>query len=278
MTSSWPRVRRVLLLGLLVVTLCTLAFPFVVAAITSIKAPGEVHQSPPTWWPETVQLGNYVDMFKALNLTNALKVSLIISIATAAVTAVTALPASYALARWEFPGRRVFLFAILGGLTFSPVVIVVPLYQLLNSAGLINNYLALILPNVAFSLPFSIWLCVAYIKTIPSELDEAAILDGANTWQVMTKIILPVALPGVATIAIFAFIQSWNEFLFANTFITADDKKTLSVTLYSFVGYRGIEWQYLTAAIVFATIPAVALFLCVQRWMVGGLASGAVRG
>lgn len=268
---------RVLGFGLLIVVLCTLLFPVVVALITSMKSPGEVHETPPTWWPETPQLSNYVDMFAALDLVSALRVTLLVSIGTALLTIFAAVPASYALSRFTFPGRRVFLFTVLAGLTFSPVVIVVSLYQLLNTAGLINNYAALILPNTAFALPFCIWLCVAYMATIPRELDDAAMVDGANAWQVLSRVIVPVALPGIVTIGIFSFIQSWNEFLFANTYMIDDDKKTLSVTLYTFVGYRGIEWQYLTSAIVFATVPAVILFLLVQRWLVSGLASGAVR-
>lgn len=264
--------------GALLVTLATLLFPLVIALITSLKTPIEVHESPPTWWPEHPQLRNYWDMFQALDLVGALRSTLIVSLGTALLTIVAAVPAGYALSRFQFAGRRVFLFGVLAGLTFSPVVIVVSLYQLLNSAGLINNYLALILPNTAFALPFCIWLCVAYIASVPEELDAAAMVDGANTWQVLTRIIAPVAVPGIVTIGIFSFIQSWNEFLFANTYMTSDDRKTLSVTLYSFVGYRGIEWQFLTAAIVFATVPAVVLFLCVQRWLVSGLANGAVRG
>lgn len=268
---------RVVGFGVLIVTLCTLLFPVVVALITSLKTPGEVHETPPTWWPQSPRFSNYVEMFSALDLVSALRVTLIVSLGTSALTIAAAVPAGYALSRFQFPGRRVFLFTVLAGLTFSPVVIVVSLYHLLNSAGLINSYAALILPNTAFALPFCIWLCVAYMVTIPAELDDAAMVDGANAWQVLTRIIVPVALPGIVTIGIFSFIQSWNEFLFANTYMIDDDKKTLSVTLYSFVGYRGIEWQYLTSAIVFATVPAVILFLLVQRWLVSGLASGAVK-
>jgi multiple sugar transport system permease protein len=263
--------------GFLVVVLITVAFPIVIVLITSIKTPPEVHLRPPTWWPAEPQLSNYLRMFDALNLWRALQGSLIVGLGSAFLATVAAVPAGYALARFRFPGRRLFIFAVLGGLTFSPVVIVISLYQLLNNAGLINTYLALIVPNAAFALPFSIWLSLAYIRSIPEDLDEAALIDGARIRDIILRIILPIAAPGVAAVFIFSFIQAWNEFLLANTFILSDQLKPLSVTLYSFVGYRGIEWQFLAAAIVFATVPAVGLFLLVQRWLVSGLTHGAVK-
>lgn len=261
----------------LVVMLTTVAFPIVITLITSLKTPDEVHLTPPTWWPAIPQFRNYIDMFAALDLTRALRNSLIVAIGSAALVTFAAVPAGFALARYRFPGRRIFLFGVLSALTFSPVVIIVSLYGLLNGVKLINTYPALILPNAAFALPFSIWLSLAYIRSIPDELDDAARVDGASPLQILTRVIVPIATPGIATILIFAFIQAWNEFLLANTLILTDEMKPLSVTLYMFVGYRGIEWQFMAAAIVFATIPAVALFLLVQRWLISGLAGGAVK-
>lgn len=274
---GFPSVLRIIGFGFLVLVLSTAAFPILITVITSLKASDEVHLSPPTWLPAIPRFENYVLMFQALDLGRALRNSVVVALGSAALVTGAAIPAGYALARFAFRGRRVFLLAVLGGLTFSPVVIVVSLYQILNSFGLIDNYLALIIPNAAFALPFSIWLSLAYIRGIPSELDDAAQVDGASLFAILTRVILPIAAPGVATVFIFSSIQAWNEFLLANTFMVTDAMKPLPVVLYSFVGYRGIEWQFLTSAIVFATVPAIALFLIVQRWLVGGLTGGAVK-
>jgi ABC-type glycerol-3-phosphate transport system permease component len=268
---------RILGFGFLVLFLSTAAFPILVTVLTSLKAPTEVHLSPPTWLPAEPRFENYLLMFEALDLGRALRNSVIVALGSAALVTFAAVPAGYALARFEFRGRRVFLLAILAGLTFSPVVIIVSLYQILNSFDLIDNYIGLILPNAAFALPFSIWLALAYIRSIPVDLDDAARVDGASMPQILVKVIVPLAAPGISTIFIFSAIQAWNEFLLANTFMVSDAMKPLPVVLYSFVGFRGIEWQFLTAAIVFATVPAVALFLLVQRWLVGGLTGGAVK-
>jgi multiple sugar transport system permease protein len=274
---GFPSALRVLGFGFLALVLCTAAFPSLITVLTSLKAPGEVHLRPPTWLPAEPRFDNYLLMFGALDLGRALLNSVIVALGSAGLAAAAAIPAGYALARFEFSGRRIFLLAILGGLTFSPVVILVSLYQILNSFDLINNYLALIIPNAAFALPFAIWLCLAYIRSIPTELDDAARVDGASWLQTLVKVIVPIAAPGVATIFIFSAIQAWNEFLMANTFMVSDNMKPLPVVLYSFVGYRGIEWQFLSAAIVFATVPAIALFLLVQRWLVSGLTGGAIK-
>lgn len=277
---SVPRERTVLWLAgyaFLALMLLAVAFPVLITLLTSVKTPAEVHTTPPTWWPSEVMLSNYVEMFAALDLTRALVNSVIVAGGSALLAVLAAIPAGFGLSRYRFRGRRVFLFAVLSSLTFSPVVIIVSLYQLLNGVGLINTYVALILPNAAFALPFAIWLSLAYMKSIPPELDDAARVDGAGSLQILVRVILPIAAPGVATVFIFALIQAWNEFLLANTFMLTDSMKPLSVTLYQFVGYRGIEWQFMTAAIVFATVPAVGLFLLVQRWLVSGLAGGAVK-
>jgi multiple sugar transport system permease protein len=203
---------------------------------------------------------------------------LIVATSSAILTVLISLPAGYALARFDFKGRQIILYTILGGLMFSPVVVLISIYQIIFKLGLMNTYFALIIPHTAFALPFSIWLILAFVNATPIEIDESANLDGASSTRVLFKIITPIIMPGIVTIFVYAYIQSWNEFLFANTFISSDNLKTLPVRLYEFVGYRGIEWQYMTASIVFATIPTLLLFLAVQKWLIKGLVSGAVRG
>jgi multiple sugar transport system permease protein len=269
----WRTVGYIYLVGMLLV----LTFPFFVALLTSLKTPAEVYTTPPTWLPQFPRPQNYIDMFQALPLGRAFLNSLIIAVGSAGLTLLAALPAGYSLSRFEFPGRRAFLYFVLGSIMFSPVVIIVALYRLISMYGLLNKYPSLILTDATFSLPFCIWLATAYMRSIPRELDEAASIDGASRLQSMWHVVMPLALPGLVTVGVFAFIQAWNEFLLANTFMDTTAMKPLSVTLYDFVGYRGIEWQYLTGAVLLATIPAILLFLIVQRWIISGLTAGAVK-
>jgi len=261
----------------LAIMLAVLVLPAAVAVITSLKTPQEIYKTPPTWFPAAPRPANYVDMFSVLPLARAFLNSAIVAVGSALLTLSAGLPASYVLSRFRFPGRTLLLYFILGSIMFSPVVIIVSLYSMMTTYGLLNRYPALILTNATFALPFCIWLATAYLQSVPRDLDEAAAIDGATRFQTLTRIIMPVTLPGLVTVFIFAFIQAWNEFLLANTFMSTTDMKPLSVTLYSFVGYRGIEWQYITAAVIVATVPAVLLFLAVQRWLLKGLTMGAVK-
>ncbi len=263
--------------GYLALMLAVVSFPIFVCLITSLKAPAEIYSMPPTWLPRTVRLGNYIDMFHALPLSRAFLNSSVVSIGSAALALLAALPAGYALARLEFPGRRLFLFFVLGSIMFSPVVIIVALFRLFHTYGLLDTYASLVLTDATFALPFCIWLSTAYIRSIPREMEEAAAVDGAGRLSALWFVVLPAALPAITTVLIFAFIQAWNEFLLANTFMITTRMKPLSVTLYSFVGYRGIEWQFITGAILLAAVPAVTLFLIVQRWLISGLTVGAVK-
>jgi multiple sugar transport system permease protein len=270
--------KKIVFTNILFLIVGLLSFPIYITLLTSVKSGSEVYTMPATWVPKDYLFSNYVEIFETLDLFSALKSSLLVATTSAILTVLISLPAGYALARFNFKGRQIILYTILGGLMFSPVVVLISIYQIIFQLGLMNTYFALILPHTAFALPFSIWLILAFVNSTPIEIDESASLDGASFTKILFKIITPIILPGIVTIFVYAYIQSWNEFLFANTFISSDSLKTLPVRLYEFVGYRGIEWQYMTASIVFATIPTLLLFLAVQKWLVKGLLSGAVRG
>lgn len=260
---------------LLLLLLGILCFPYLVMLGTSVKSLPEVYTSPPTFIPHVFQLVNYLDMFRNFHIGIYFRNSLIIAGGATLITLLCAFPAGYALARLRFPGRRLLLFVILAVIMFSPVVVVISLFQLMARYGLLNNFFALMLVNAAFALAFCTWMMTAYLQTIPKELEEAAMLDGCSQFVAFIRVILPLARPGIATTVIFAFIQAWNEFLLANTLITSPEKKPLAVALYVFVGYHETKWQYLMSATTLATIPVVLLFLLVQRSLVQGLVAGA---
>jgi multiple sugar transport system permease protein len=271
--TLWGALGYVFLVVMLAITL----FPWFIAVVTSLKTHDQIYVIPPTWLPQLARPGNYVDIFKVMPFARAFLNSAIVALGSAFLALIAALPAGYALSRFEFPGRRVFLFIVLGSIMFSPVVVIVALFRMMTVYHLIDKYWSLILTNATFSLSFCIWLSTAYMKSVPVELDEAASIDGATQFQALRHVVLPVALPGIATVTIFAFIQAWNEFLLANTFMSTQLMKPLPVAIYNFVGYRGTEWQYMTGAVILGTIPAILLFFAVQRWIIGGLTLGVIK-
>lgn len=257
--------------------MATVLFPTFVALTTSLKRAGDVYRSPAGWLPRVVDFANYVAIFQRVPLGRAFGNSVAIAGGATALTLVCALPAGYALARYTFPGRRAVLLAILSIIMFSPIVVIIALFQIMASYGLLNHWYSVSVADCAFALPFSIWIMMSYFQTIPRELDEAGEVDGASPLRVFWQLLLPVALPGVATVLIFAFVQAWNDFLLANTLLTNQAEFPLPVTIFDFVAQHGVQWQYLTASVVVASLPALVLFMAVQRMLVRGLTAGALK-
>jgi multiple sugar transport system permease protein len=261
----------------LVAFLATVLFPTLVAVTTSLKPAGEVYSSPPNWLPTHMRWSNFVELFRQVPLGHAFVNSLLIAGGATVVVLICALPAGYALARFTFPGRRAVLFSVLAIIMFSPIVIVVSLFQLFADYGLVDKWYAVSLANAAFVLPFCIWIMTGYFQTIPRELDDAGQVDGASRFRVFFSILLPLTLPGIATVLIFAFVQSWNEFLLASSLLTNQDEYPLPVAMFNFVGQHGVQWEYVTGAVLLSSVPVLVLFLFVQRLLVRGLTRGAVK-
>jgi multiple sugar transport system permease protein len=201
-----------------------------------------------------------------------------------AATAISLLIGSvcaYALARLQFPGKNLILALVLGIAMFPGIAIIGPLFRQFNSWHLTNNYWALILPNVTFTLPLCIWTLNAFFRELPLELEESARVDGCTRMQTFVRIVAPLAAPGVFTAAILLFIQAWNEFLFARTFMTQENKLTATVAIAQFTGAdvsSQFPWGQITAASIVVTLPLVILVLLFQRRIISGLTAGAVKG
>jgi multiple sugar transport system permease protein len=161
---------------------------------------------------------------------------------------------------------------------FSPVIVIISLFKVVASFGMLDTYAALIILDALFTVAFNTWMMNGYFKTIPKDIEEAALIDGCTRVQTMTRIMLPIAVPGLVTVMIYAFIFSWNEFLFALTFISSKDKMPLTIALYNFVGRWTTQWQFLTMAAFLALIPVLVLFYIIEKRLVAGLAGGAVKG
>ena len=203
--------------------------------------------------------------------------SVFISFGATAIAIICGIPAAYALARMRFRGRKIFMAIVILSQMFSPVVLLVGIQRVLLTFGLNNSDLGLILIDAAFNQAFAIWLLQGTFRSISPEMEQAATIDGCSTIQSVTRVLLPMAAPGIVTTLIFVFINAWNEYTIAFVMISDDRLKPITVGINLFNGYNMIEWNYLFAASVFATVPVVILFICIEKNLVSGLTSGGVK-
>lgn len=231
-------------------------------------------------WPEQVSFANFTALFRDQPFARWLLNSMIVSAATTVVGVFLACTAGYAFSRFQFPGRRAGLMAFLVSQMFPGVLTLVPLYIIIVKwLGLGSNYLGLILVYSTTAIPFCVWMLKGYFDTIPKELEESALIDGASTTTIFFRIILPLAKPAVAVTALFSFMTAWNEFVLALTFLDQENMYTAPVGLRFFVGgYAEQQWGYFAAGSIVAAIPIVILFLYLQKYLVSGLTAGAVKG
>ena len=266
----------VLALGLLVLAALVL-LPFWWVASGSVKLPKEIIQREPTMVPHSFTTQHFEKLFSSSDFPTYLVNSLLVALASTAATVALALPAAYAFFRMDFPGRAALYRAILLAYAFPGVVVLIPLYGLFSAAGLVDSRISLVIVNVAFALPFAIWMMRSFLASVPREIEEAAVVDGAPVATILLRIMVPLIAPGIASVAVFAFIASWTEYLFASVLIVSDERRTIPVGFAGIIGQYQIDWGLLLAGATAATIPVVLLFALVGRWFVAGLTEGAVK-
>ncbi len=234
--------------------------------------------------PHQFTTQHFEDLFTArgghgelLFLRHALN-SLIVAVSTTIVGVILSCTAAYALSRFRFPGRKVGLTTFLVVQMFPATLLLLPLYVILDKLGLLNSLVGLVLVYSTTAIPFCVWTLKGYFDALPRELEEAARIDGASTWTIFRKIILPLARPGIAVTALFSFMTAWNEFIMASTFMTDESKYTLPVLIQSSVGQFSADWGLFAAGAVVTSIPVMVAFYVLQKYLVGGLTAGAVKG
>ena len=251
--------------------------PFVWMVVTSIKPDGEILQATPSLWTARPQFDRYADVLDA-GFATALRNSLIVAAGTTVAGVAVAALAGYALARFDLPLRRYLLLMVMGVQMFPLVVLIIPLFVVMKALGLLDSWAGLVIAYLSFTTPLAVWLLRSFFETIPKELEEAAMSDGATRFSAMVRVIFPLAGPGLAATAIFSFIAAWNEFLFALTFVKKENLRTLPVALSAFVGRSQADWGLIMAASVLFTIPVVVFFLAVHRRLTTGMVAGSVTG
>ena len=263
-------------LGVFIVLFFVL-FPFLTVVGTSLKDIGEVFRSPATLIPEKWVWSNYREVFVRIPLLRHLANTLIIAGSATILNIVIAAPAAYAMARVNFRGKGVFGIGILITQMFSPVIILIPLFKVMRTLGLLDTYASLILTNTAIVIPFTTWMLLGFFRAIPEELEDAAMIDGLSRVGTMMRIALPLTMPGLVTTAIYAFVTTWNEFIFALVLTPRREMQPITMALYSWEKNNVVEWNYLMATATVATIPTVILFLFVRNRLTAGLMAGAVK-
>lgn len=262
--------------SLLVVVVCL--FPFLWMGLSSIKELKELYTIPPRWWPDHPTLANYYKVFFQSNIPRYFLNSIIISGGSTFLALVLAIFAANGFARFNFKGRAFWQSFVLVGQLLPTAAIIVPLFITLRFLGLVNTFWGLILVYMIITLPLSVWMLTSYFKAIPIELEEAAIIDGASRVGILFRITLPLSKPGIIAVLVYAFITTWNEFIFALCFATDSSVKTLPIGLAEFSTEFNTDWGAVMAASMVMTVPIALLFLVFQKLFVGGLTAGATKG
>ncbi|HKM08620.1 MAG TPA: carbohydrate ABC transporter permease [Sphaerochaeta sp.] len=261
----------------LLLLLLFLLFPFYWTFVTSVKPEAELYQASVTYWPKNFTWASYSKLFVEFNFFKPMINSFIVALSTTIITLVVALLAAYAFSRFEFRGKRAFMIMFLTNNMFPTVLLLIPLYTIMRKLGLLYTPSSLILAYTTFTIPFSVWLLNGYINDLPSSLEEAAMVDGANRSQAFIKIILPILVPCLIATGVYIFMQSWNEYTFAVMF-TNERNRTIPVALKNLIGQLGVQWDLLTAGGIVTIIPVCIMFFFAQKRLVEGLTAGAVKG
>lgn len=277
MSRRMTRRAIVALTALQVGVMFVVLLPFFWMVSVSLKPAAEPFAIPARLWPADPTLANYVSAFRPEFRTYFLN-SVVVSGATVAITVTLALLAAYVFTRAQMRVVGVVMTLVIIAQMFPASAIIIPLYKIMRGAGLLDTYAALIIAYVTVTLPVAIWMLRGFLARMPATLEEAAAIDGAGPLRAFVEIILPLARPGVVATAVFVLIVTWQEFLFALSFTSTREMRTLPVGMNDFIGQYGIRWGELMASSVLISLPVIAVFLFLQRQFVAGLTAGAVKG
>ncbi len=253
-------------------------FPFYYAVLTSLKGGPSLFEI--NYVPQDWDFSNYVSIFKEQPFGRNIVNSVLVAVAVVSLALFLGVTAAYALGRVQFRGRTALLLTVLAVSMFPQVAVLSGMFELIRFLGIYNNLLGLILANTILTLPFTVWVLTTFMRELPKELEESAVVDGATPWVIITKIFMPLMWPALVTTGLLAFIAAWNEFLFALTFTLSNEQRTVPVAIALISGASEFElpWGNIMAASVLVTVPVIVLVLIFQRKIVAGLTAGAVKG
>lgn len=244
---------------------------------TAFKGEAQTYSPSPVWIPNPISLNSFNKFFGLYSFGKMTRNSLVTCLGSMVICTACACFSGYGVTRFKFRGRKQFMAFLLVTQTFPSVMLVVPFYAVLSTYHLTNSLLGLTIVYAATNIAFSTWMMTSYFETIPLELDEAARVDGANSFTIFWRIVLPLTVPGIAAVAIFVLINGWNEYMYSSILISKDALKTLTVGIVSLNTQNQVHWNDMMAASTMSCLPLIILFLCFQRYFIAGMTSGAVK-
>lgn len=270
-------VTRIASYGVLLTMTFLIIVPVLWMISTSLKSEDAIWDTPIEVIPSQPTLHNFKNLWSTHPFLNYLENSLIVVCTSTLISVAISTFAGYGISRFKFRGRGVYMAFLLATQLFPSIMLLIPYYKIFMTLGLIDNITALVITYVSFTIPFCTWMMRGYFAGISKDLDQAASIDGAGRIRVFSSVILPIAWPGVAATAIYAFIAGWNEYLFAMAFINTDTHKTVSLGIGQLIGEYRILWGELMAGALYALIPMAVIFIFFNRYLVSGLSAGAVK-
>ena len=279
MMDKYTKLQMVGIYAATIVFLIFILLPFFEMFMASLRPLEHLFRSPYQFWSSDFSFQAYSDMWETVPLLGRyIFNSVFIATAVTLITMVFVVPAAYAYARLDFPFKNGSLAIFLGVNMFTGAVLLIPLYRVLRSMGLLNTYWGMIVPSVAFLIPTGIWLLRSYLENIPKELEEAAFVDGAGRMYTLRRVVLPLATPGLIVVGTAIFIGAYaQQFLFAITFNQQRELQPLPAGLFEFIGYQEVIWNQMMAAALTGVLPVLVIFLFLQKYLVAGLTAGAVK-
>ncbi len=270
------KVILVLVFAVLIIFALMIIYPLIWMTMSGFKTNQELFLE--TWkLPKQLMWSNYVKAWNA-GIGKYFFNSVIVTTASVFFTILISSTAAFSLSRFDFKWKKLILVVVIGGLMLSPQVSLTSLYKLLQTLGIYNTYLALIVPYVAYRIPFTTFLIYSYMLSLPREIEDSAYIDGCSTWMVFTKMIMPMCRPILATASLFTAMSCWNEFMFALVFIESDSLRTIPVGLMNLRSTLSTDWSVLMAGLTLSVLPMVLIFLIFQKQFVRGITSGGVKG
>ena len=270
--------RRIFTLHLPMLAIVLFALgPYLWMLLTSLKQESTLFSPDRAFLPTVVTLENYLRLFQKTTFLSNLGHSLVVSSGTMLLGLSVSITAAYAFSRFRFPGRRALMLQFLLVNMFPIVLLIIPLFIIMKSLGLLDTHLGLILAHSTFSIPFATWMMISYFDAIPRSLDEAAMVDGCTPVGAMFRVVIPLTVPGIIATGIYIVITSWNEYLYASI-LAGQNVRTLTVAIQTLVGEYEIAWGLLTSGGVMGALPVTLLFMLIQKRLVAGMTQGAVKG
>lgn len=276
--SKQKRISMIIILLLIIFLIEFVGFPLLWMMISSFKPGVELFTIPPHILPKNWSIEWYLQAFANENVINYFLNSLYIASIVMIIDMIIGTLTAYSLTRFHYKGRKVLMMSVLASYCIPPIMLMLPLYKIMASLHLTGSHVGVIIGHLTITLPFSVWLLISFFRKLPREIDEAALIDGANEWQVFSLIDFPLCISGVLSTGIMAFIMSWNEFLLSSVLVNKEYMKTLTVGISNYISSTHIDWGIIMALGTITTIPVVLLFALVQKYFVEGMTAGAVKG